>query len=612
MIAVLLLLLTFFSSCEQPSSPDFEMQQSVEIPIIQSITYRILGEGSGAIIDTTSEDYEELFIVDEAGLIYLTTEADFDMGDFDSVLPEVDVTPTEVDAEIGTLVIRGIERDQVVDEAIEPQDFFSSGDIEITDEDLKFITEEHYIEIESGEMHIGNFINNIDLDIDTLVISFPGIVMDTDGSGTYNPSDTLWVQFVGDERIRRSERAHLGQPEKWISLENARIFAQDNIVRYNLAAITEDTRLHPADSSRTVSATDNISASVDISELDIRVSFGEIQRSVEILNDDVTGDGNVDLFNDEEADISDLDDFSALSERISGIYLTNPVLDLLYDSNIGVEGTVIAAIVGINSRGERVYLTGLPGTERYVDPLSPDLGNLVADGEPIPAENLVQFDIEPVPFENMWEVIYDRYVRFDTDNSNVAEFMSNLPTEVRFVGKLVVNPEYAEGFVVDPVDLATRMAIDIPINLATDDGPAQIEDTLSADLSGLPSPDDDIQISEMTMHVRYENGQPFTTEFKLQFLDENDQIIDMDPVAFELEGAQVDPASRVVSHPRGGSTEVRFTGHHLDHLYRARRVNLLGDMLTTEVSNSSEVRLRADDFITLGISINLTTSIRVD
>ena len=499
---------------------------------------------------------------------------------------------------------------------LDPQEFTSHGEVDISDEDFKLHTMDHYVEVFSGMLNIGDFVNQIDMDIDTLTISFPNIRMNRNGNGSYAESDSLWVQFVGDDRVLRTSDADMGQPEKRVSLENARIYAPGNKLEYNVFAITENTRNHPADSIRSVRSDDMFTAQVDIDDLEIRTALGDIQQRVELLNDDFDGDGNLDLFNDEEAEISEFDDLEAISDVISDIQLSNSGFDLVYETNLGVEGTVIAAIVGINDDNERVYLSGLPGTERYVDPNVDDVGNLYADEAPVDPENLVKFKITPA--QNIGEVIRNQVAEFNTENSNVDDFFSNMPTEIRFVGKVIINPDAEEGYIVDPVAFNTHMGVDIPINLSTPDRPASIEDTLSSDLSDLPKPDDDLRLSEMMLHINYENGLPFTTEFELLFLDEFDQIVEVVegvPVMVEkfgIEAGQVDEDSRFVTLPHIGSTEIRVSGDNLDNLYRARKIKLSGQLNTDERDGSSEVKLRADDYVTLSVTASFETTIRVN
>ncbi len=499
---------------------------------------------------------------------------------------------------------------------LKSQSFSISDEVEFEDDDFRLTSEDHYVEIAGGLLRIQEIVNDIDLDIDTLIVSFPGIRTDTDGSGRYLPSDSLWIEFSGSNRIRRGSDPR-PQPEFSTSLENARIYAPDNRLSYNVHAVTEDTRTAAGDDSvRTVMASDRFSASFDIENLTLRTAFGQVQRRVEFLGEDDGDDGIVDLFNDREAEITEIEDLEELAERLSGLRLINPSFDLIYDTNLGVEGIVIGAILGINNRGEEVFLSGKPGTDREVGP-GDDYQNLYMRGVQIARTDLVAFQVNPS--EQIGEVIRNQVIRFDSETANVEDFLSNLPVEVRFIGKIVVNPDEQDGFIVNPVVFDARMGIDIPINLSTADGsPASFEDTISADLSDLPKPGDDTRISEAALYVSYENGLPFGAGMTLEFLDENEELIfstmgqPLDPVTFRIDAAEVHSTTRFVARPKNGTSEIRLAEEHLDHLYRTRHVRLIGELATSRDDISGEVKVRADDFIGISVNASFKTSIKVN
>ncbi len=499
---------------------------------------------------------------------------------------------------------------------LKSQSFSVSEEVEFEDDDFRLTSEDHFVEIAGGLLRIHEFANGIDLDIDTLIVSFPSIRTDTDGSGRYLPSDSLWVEFSGSNRIQRSSDTR-PQPEFTTSLENARIYAPDNRVSYNLIAVTEDTRNAAGDDSiRTVLASDRFSTSIEIEDVSIRTAFGQVQRRVEFLGEDDGDDGIVDLFNDREAEITEIEGLEELSERLSDLQLINPSFDLIYDTNLGVRGTVIGAFLGINNKGEEVFLSGKPGTAREVGP-GEDYHNLFMRGVQIPRSDLVAFHVDPS--EQIGEVIRNQVIRFDSETTNVEDFLSNLPVEIRFIGKIVVNPDDQEGFIVNPVVFDARMGIDIPINLSTAEGaPASFEDMISADLSDLPKPEDDTRISEAALYVSYENGLPFAAGMTLEFLDVNEELIfsttgqPLDPVTFRIDAADVHSVTRFVDRPKIGTAEIRLTGEQLDYLYRTRRIRLAGELATSRDDISGEVKVRADDFIGISVNASFKTSIKVN
>ncbi|ARA94655.1 hypothetical protein AWN76_016845 [Rhodothermaceae bacterium RA] len=109
-----LLLLTvgvvlLFSRCDLPTqAPDFSFTTGVRTPVIFDQTFVFIGpgeEGIEALIDTTSTTFDSLFTVDPADQsLYIVEEVDdFDLGALDGVLPEVDLSPVNVEVDLGDL-----------------------------------------------------------------------------------------------------------------------------------------------------------------------------------------------------------------------------------------------------------------------------------------------------------------------------------------------------------------------------------------------------------------------------------------------------------------------------------------------------------------------------
>lgn len=500
---------------------------------------------------------------------------------------------------------------------LKSQEFRETETTDISKDDFVLLSPDHFVQASSGLLRIHNIINEIDLDISSLTISFPNIRYDRDGTGRYDPGDTLWFELKDQNRIRRATDTQRPQPEIRQKLDDLRIYAPGNEVKYHIVAVTEDTRnAEGGDSVRTVQSTDRFTALVTVEDFALNRAFGQVQTRTEFLNDDYNDDGFIDLFDDNEAEISKIDDLEGISERLSGIHLVDPGFDLIYQTNIGVPGTIIAAIVGINEKGEEVYLSGKHGSSMEVRS-GDGYGDLMARGSQIDRSDLIRFDFSPA--NRMGELSEKKVIRFDRETSNVDVFLSSFPVEIRFIGKVIANPDLVEGFVLDPIDFNASFGIDIPMNLSTETGnPASIEDTISVDLSDLPSREDDIAIDELTLYLFYENGLPFQTGLRLQFLDENYQVITnsenepLDEVAFSVGAAKINNTSRFVAQPNIGMTEIRLNGDQLDNLHLTRNILLRGTLATSRDDLSGEVKVRARDYIGISINASAKTSVRVN
>lgn len=482
---------------------------------------------------------------------------------------------------------------------LDAQDFFTSGIIEIDDEEFRLTSPNHFVEISSGILNFSSIINQIDLDIDTLIISFPDIRVP---GGNYGTSDSLVISFVGENRIQR--RTSNVTASQQISLAGHRIYALNNELRYHVNAVTEATRNKP-DQERTVRSTDILEANVRIENLRVGKAFGAVSvKSVRLAD----GDGDLDLFNDAIAQVTDVEDLKELSSRISNIRFFNPTLNLTYTSNIGVDAEIYAAILGVNESGEEVYLSGRDGSAFTVTS-SDTVGGFFTRGAPIPASDLIKFRVNSA--SSMGESV-TRTISFNSATTNVDDFLSSLPTSIRFVGKALVNPDGGEGFVVDPIDFSTTMGIDVPLNFATEANPGVARDTVEIDLSDLPKPEDDIRLKTGRLVLSYNNGLPLDLDISMEFLDENFNLITSAPLndgPYRIAPASVDQTTAFVTEANRGIMTISLNENQLNVLHRTKHLAL---RIQFQSTNGQEVKLRATDTISLGLSAEFTNTLRVD
>lgn len=520
-------------------------------------------------------------------------------------------TSEAVEVNTSDLIITDITGEVTLSSAtaiLDAQDFFSSGTIEINDDEFKLSRPEHFIEIKSGILNFASIINNIDLDIDTLVISFPDIRMPGSGFGI---EDSLVISFVGNERILRRTANSVASQE--LSLAGHRIYALDNKIDYNVYAITESTR-GKVDEERTVQSTDILEANVEIDNLSISRAFGQaVVKTIRLNDEPDTGDASLDLFNDNVAQITNVEELEELSRRITNIQFFNPSLNLTYSSNIGVDADIYAAILGVNESGDHVMLTGRNNSDFQVNSTD-TLGGFFNNGSLIPSSDLVKFRITAQ--EDLNSTTQQRTVSFDSDNSNVDDFLSNLPTSIRFVGKALINPESGDGFLINPIDFSTTMGIDVPLNFATGNNPGITRDTLEVDLADLPGDGDDIQFTSARMLLNYTNSLPLELEVEMQFLDENYQLITQAPFPgrandgpYIIGPSEVDATTAFATQPNTG---VLIFNLGEDQLKQLNRTKYLALEIKFQSTRGDEVKIRATDTFTIGLNAEFSNNIRVN
>jgi len=534
---------------------------------------------------------------------HLTTRSDqITIVDNPGVDPEVLLTNLNVEVEIawsgqnlqsdpGSLIVNNVQGDNLVASQvvaqIPSQNFFFSGTTNFDNTEFNFTSPNHYVELQSGTLSIQNILNSIDVEISSLQISFPDI-----RTAPWSDADSLVITFDGANAIL----ANNTQPvSRSIDLTDTRIFAQNNEVTYNIAAVTEDTQTDPSNSLRTINETDGVSAEVTLENLIIGEAFGVPTAQQALLNEDDPSNGNeIDLLNDNEAEIVEIDGISDISRKVDGIEFTDASLLVDYSLNTDLPVLVIGAFLGIDSNGNRFFLRGLPGTEREVSNSSA-ADRLRFDGAPIPVENLIQFDLDHPGDPDVVEQI-----KFDRDNTDINQFFSRLPEEIRFIGIALLNEAEVEGTVRNPISFDPEFRVNVPLSLRADF--ATFVDTMSQDLSNLPGPDDDSSIEEGTLQIQYSNQIPLGFSLRLDFLDESGNLLTSAPVInddpLQFNAASIDE-NGISSSPSNGTSMLSLNRAQLDLLNQTRNIRLSAGVQTTD---GQEVTIRDIDDVSISIS----------
>lgn len=738
-ISVLIALVLVMTACEQPNSPDFKVAQQVQAPLLSETTYRFLGS-KNALIDSTSSDFESLFSTKSSGLVNLSKQQDFDFGNLDDVIPEIDVPSKSVATRVGEIALNdfssssgnlgtasfqtvtgedpnffpqgtpipggsstvyididtdylesavvkgdngivtiaitndlGLTIDQMdisltsdnrsipydtdqlpaganfvddetrvfelgfsdgdviqnlkaevdvswntqqtsddpnslivnelqsenlvasqVSAAVESQNFNAHDVVAIDDTDFQFTKADHFVEISSGMLAVNQITNSIDLAIDPLIISFPGI-----RRAPYNPEDSLVIRFEGNSRIPRSQSPN-NPPSKSVDLQDLRIYANGNQLEYNIQGTTEDTQ-EGGYSIRTISENDEMSATVTIEDLEIGKAYGLVApRSVIVNNDDpANGFDVIDLFRKSESEVITIDALSDFSDQLDGIELTDPTLSINYNTDIGVPATIYAAILGIDASGEQAFLKGLdqPGNpHRVAAEEVPQV--LYANGTSLTADQLIKFTIDPSSGGAITNAI-----QFTSAQTNVDEFLNNLPSEIRFVSIARVNESQQEGTVTNEIVFEPSMSVDIPLNFSATN--ATFTDTVEADLSSLPNPEEDDQrLTDAKLYVGYTNALPLAVSVNLVMLDQDGNVIT--EVSSDQNSDMNIAAAPVgqdgfVSDSNSGNMTISL---NQDQLTRINETDNLQFRLGLNTSDNSAVKVRSGDTISLKISLS--------
>lgn len=485
---------------------------------------------------------------------------------------------------------------------VSSQNFTSKGSTNIDSTDFKFSKTTHYVQLGSGKLDINNIINHIALNVDTLQISFPGI-----RKSPFGTADSLVVQFSGSTKIPASSSNAVS---KSVDLTGYRIYALNNHVHYNISGVTENTQNGSGSPFTTINKTDSLTATVNINNLAVNKAFGIINPKVVLLNTDDPANGTniLDLNDTLEAKSISLGGINKLSSQLKGLQFMQPVLNLLYNSNIGTSVTIYAALRGTSGSGTNVFLHGLSGSA-YAVTSSEIPSQLEDNGAPLTTSQLIKFTIKKSPDGS---IISDA-VNFDTTNSNVKEFFNNLPTDIRFIGIAKLNDGgAAEGLVVEPVTFNPTMGVDLPLNFLTSS--STYSDTTSANLSSLPSQNNkNEKLTSAKLTIDYVNDLPLHLQLSFVMLNSQSGEVTQLPLSGQasqdIGAASVDPTTKFVNQTNKGEMVFSLDANQLNMLNQTRKMIIKVEFNT---SNNSQVKIQAKNYITLSVKMSVTIQSSVD
>lgn len=498
-----------------------------------------------------------------------------------------------------------------VQAALDAQDFSTSSTATFSADEFEFTQNDHFVKLASGEIGIDPIQNDLEFNID-LTITFADIRSCQSSLVSDIPEvvnhDPLTIEY---SRSNNTEISRGGSSNSvTVSLADCELYATNNEVTFTIDAATENTKNAPqGDRIRVINENQSVASSVEISNLMIARATGIIKQQIVLLNDDEGDDEQLSLFNDNEAEITEIDGLSDLSSQLDNLNFTNPSLSINYSTNISVPTTIYGAFVGINGDGKQVYLKGTSAeyTVQSGDPIS---GMNKENGQPLSPDEMIKFSLA----ENLDGNSIDATIEFDRDNTNVNDFLNNLPSDIRFIGKGVINENEDEATIIDPLEFEPKISIDIPLAFETPEA-ATFTDTVDQDFSDLPSPDngDSNTITEGTISIDYENGLPLGFDLNISFLDSSDVAFTSIPgsgdPSIRLMASEVDLNTRFATDPTSGTIEISLTDEQLRQLYRTRNLKIEAVLNTTK---NEEVRIRTTDHITLSVRAKLTIESEVN
>jgi len=162
------------------------------------------------------------------------------------------------------------------------------------------------------------------------------------------------------------------------------------------------------------------------------------------------------------------------------------------------------------------------------------------------------------------------HLNIDEKNSNIRDFITNLPDQIQYDIELQANPNGNvsnwNDFIYDGELLNVDLLLDIPLILTAEG--LVLSDTVSLSSQG----DNFEDVKEAVLHTFFKNDFPVDAKVQMFLLDEQGTVIDsLFPVSFVMKAGVVD-ANGKVSQPTETKTDIFLNRQRVQNLLRFKKV----------------------------------------
>lgn len=314
----------------------------------------------------------------------------------------------------------------------------------------------------------------------------------------------------------------------------------------NQLIVGYSTDINSTDNFVPYSENDSINLTIGMQDLEFDLVEGYFGQMEEVIDEDV-----LDL------------DVSVLEDLASGIRLESPNLRFTSENGMGIPFDIDLDLVGTND-GESVSLGG---------PL-----------------------LEIAPEET---TVTD----FNSSNSSLVDLIALSPTEMRYSGTVLSNPNGVTNNTIRPnTDITIGFEMDLPLHLRIED--AVTTDTLALEFGSDDSnnsSNDMVEAVKLKLHT--ENEFPLDIAVTMFFSDSTSGAI-LDSLNFDLlEAAAVDADGRTIE-PHVYDSNVELNADQIDALFNANQALLDIKMNSYDFENTA-VRLYTDYEFVIGAGVIL-------
>ncbi len=236
-------------------------------------------------------------------------------------------------------------------------------------------------------------------------------------------------------------------------------------------------------------------------------------------------------------------DISSLNDLSDGFQLANPSIRLITASSMGVGLQFKPDFFGVNGTGT---VAGLKASQYQI------------------------------PKATSSTILDTTVITIDKTNSEIVEFLANLPKLVTYGGQAQMNPAGRDAnFISKNARLNIGLEIDIPLEISASN--LVIEETIN-DVQ-ISSSEEVDAIESLSLFFRTTNGFPFDVDLDIAFLDENDAVLET--VQIPLLDAASTNASGRVNQSSSSEYDVVFEDNAIKGLLNAKKIRITGRLNTT-------------------------------
>jgi len=472
----------------------------------------------------------------------------------------------------------------------------AGGGFFVDQERVRFDQPSDFVELNAGTFALDKVVSEPRVAFESFAISFPDV-----RRPPYSAGDSLTIEFpIGAGTTPTVDD---------VDLSDARVSPTGDVIDYHLKGTLETIAPsnQTSDNLRVLRFDDEVSADLSLTNLDVRALKAGVNPFTVDITDDADGDGQLDLSDPDEASQAAFEGLDGIAESVSGLELAGSELNLRVTTDIGTDAQLVAALQG-RSGTSKTFLAG-KGEGNSVKSTSDMAEHFYEGSTRIANEDLIQIGVDGAPTDDP----VTQSIALTNENSTVDDFLSTLPTSLRFVAQArITGNDDGRIRLRRPLAFDLGLGVTIPVRLNSS---FVVQDTIDADFSALEDitdPTEDVSVSTAELRVRYSNGVPLGADARFVALDDRGAEVVSLPGGDDT--VRLKPAPKATdgtaSGRQSGTAVLELSEDELRALADGRQLRLLLTM--DQAADGGPATLRATDTIELSLEATVEASVSVN